>query len=740
MAAWPLGRLAAWPLLALVATSVTPANAEIVKWTEGFFGLEIIGPHSGIPAQWRLIDPQGDPYGVTGLNRLNTADISVNGVAFEVLNQAGFTKDEERRQQTALRTWDRAQVGYFNCLAQFSEWDPSRDKLPDDNTRLKGSNVDVYCRVQDWPCQDPDDLRPFFFWNDFEMLKWLNDSQGGNRFAPWFPVATFATSETQSNRAFSSRKDPNDSNPDKRRTNINWFLNRFPDVFWDPWRETDYFAERCDLMAQLLFDEDSNPPTGHREQGLKTRPEIIGNCIGNELFWFDSNEAFPNNPSSPWNGREWLRWLILGWQPQEGVAPCDGKDKGEPTPGKRAFVAAMKQKYQESPSACVAGGNPECPQWPPAICDWNLTYGPDFCITSWDDEGDDTSLLKSFTIWDLVAAQNEAGADPPREAFCYPDEPFSVDLLEENQERLIHDPLRELQPGADPIDFGTKLTDDDAAYFMHIVADTFYTKVTNAINEHDDQNGDGVADHLIISDRFVATSNNIQEYMSIASRYVDVLAVNLYVDTDKLNHNKVRLRSLYNNLEFRRPILITEFTYHNDHWGTNPLEETPYEKGWDRCWPHLMPNQRCNSCPNAGNLVCTESSFLYSEIGTDNEAESNTKRAQAYADYIATMAAAKGTSPASNPAPEEVARFIVGFMWHASYDHMFNKRGGIRSEPVAFWEDDKGTQNWGIWQTADSSPSLSKPALVDEYTPLWGTAGYVNCIFQANIAGQTCNQ
>jgi len=336
------------------------------------------------------------------MNRFTNETISMNHTAWVEYHEDEFL-DVDRRRNWALHNLDALEAAKFNSFGHFCEFDQSYDQYGPDPTKLTTNHDEVWCRDGDGDedCVDSEGLVSDYFWNDFRMLRWLNDPlgpSGAGREVAWLPVLRFAAGDEGADHGFGGRKFPWEGT-----TNINWFIARFPDPFWDPVNQTDPFATNCDNIAKVALANDPDTTSGHRYQGLAEREELIGICLGQENAWFTKKNAVGGGTTNLWNRREWLRWLIMGWRPPVGVDQCDTEADCEPTPAKRAFVAAMKLKYEAIAEDCTDGGPCGAPS--KAICHWNNRYqlgsAYNFCISSWDDEDDPTSLIRTATLYDV---------------------------------------------------------------------------------------------------------------------------------------------------------------------------------------------------------------------------------------------------------------------------------------------------------------------------------------------------
>ena len=252
---------------------------------------------------------------------------------------------------------------------------------------------------------------------------------------------------------------------------------------------------------------------------------------------------------------------------------------------------------------------------------------------------------------------------------------------------------------------------------MSIVADTFYYKAVEAIRNYD-------TNHLIFSDRYV-WSDAGEIFITKASNYVDALCVNMYVPTEMIDSERIKLEQLYNSLQRQVPVLITEFSYHNDHWGYNPHRQ---DFGWDGCWHERGPAKRCEDCPgNPGGVPIEDCDalFAYPEVGTGVAAVSAQNRANAYSSFVRQMLEAKGCN-GCNPSPSGAAQaeFVLGAIWYSLFDHPINWDPKQDIKP----RTKSTTQNFGLLQAADDTPQpiTTLETVVDQYQPLRGTMGCTN--------------
>ena len=289
---------------------------------------------------------------------------------------------------------------------------------------------------------------------------------------------------------------------------------------------------------------------------------------------------------------------------------------------------------------------------------------------------------------------------------------------------------------------------------MEAVADSFFARTTKAIRDYD-------PNHLIISNRFVGTLDDgkfdLAPIMRIASKYCDVIAVNLYA---KANENELgqaaeAMKNLYNSLPLvgmgqsgpegppmqKRPILITEFAFHADgnsvvaeNWGRF---ESPYD-GWDGCWPARPNDKRCANCPVREGEGCT-GPFAHGYPNVSDDAA----RGSSYERYVNNMMNLKA-GPSTSTDPAEYAHLVPGYFWYGIYDHPLLRDF---NHELPRWEygstqgwDGVGnyvhaTQNWGLLKTRTNQPATEGG--------LWDTVGDINSFWQSQIqgystGGETC--
>ncbi len=188
-----------------------------------------------------------------------------------------------------------------------------------------------------------------------------------------------------------------------------------------------------------------------------------------------------------------------------------------------------------------------------------------------------------------------------------------------------------------------------------------------------------------------------------------MLALNLYVDASNGANAIGALNNLYNSQPYstqqgpeplpqKRPIVLTEFSYHADanvvtaeNWG----DETT--AGWDHCYPGLADNERCKHCPDPG--LVEPCSFAYPNVVHDPA------RGTAYSQYVdGVVTHAKGNGNPILP-PQGRANFVAGYCWYSLYDHEAEKE----FDPTFYHYGSTtlGMQNWGLLKLRTNAPAPS---------------------------------
>ena len=633
---------------------------------------------------WVWVTPDGEPFFITGIDKMQSiwmgCQVDLWKSTYGTTAPYELWADEMRGLLTTYG---------FNALGRDSHWDEARIDA-DHAPGTAWDFVDVVCNQQGHPTSYP-------MLDDFRFRNYLNQDCGSEG-KPCIPhLINLHTVPRQMDFWGTGKK---------------FAAIDVPDV-WTPG-----FERRAEMVAQLVLDDPApDAPTQllgpcapgvQINQGFKNDPWLVGLWLGNELFW-----GYRLTESGEHGLKGWLRALIA-------TPYNDCKAKNEQA--KYAFAQTMWEIYDWR--AKHMGKT--------AVSLWNDTYGDGgtafaelgqpaftFEITSFTNDCDPTSLLRLFSsdwldahypdryveLYNLLGTVSSCN--------CTGQSEISQQHVFTERDSVDFSPLIE---DATPVDLGYFLTVDDGRVFMKKVAHQFYGTMIDAILLYD-----SVPHHAIISDRFVGFSGAQAPFdaiiPAIASQYCDAISVNLYRAANEVQSGADDLASLYASLNQKRPILISEFSYHADN-----------EKGYDCCMEkqgnEWIPHSNCQGehpeCADVSNYHYPEDFEL-------------SRRLISYQTYVETMAEARAPS---------CEHFICGVMWYHFFDHPFT----AATDPSTMNPNHSGlytqiTNNWGMF---DPRGNDKEHAEYIPYTGLLNQAATANCMAQrlrtgSSWYGASCN-
>jgi hypothetical protein len=618
-------------LLSPVLVSEQPATALPAT---GVYYTTRMGDGTG---DWTWVDPDGTPVFITGIDKVQSytsAHIDAVWNAYSNQNETApyipWADDVRQRLNEAS----------INAIGRDSDWDEAAEEGGKPGTRKDFELVKCFGDV---PSPQP-------LYEDLRLLRYLNPGLSSGTF-PF--ILNLHTIPRDVDDIGEGSQDYNQIPFDAPVPYVH-----VPDV-WSPG-----FQLKANETARLFFSDDVEicGETELHAFGLGASPDLIGVWLANELYWGYELEM----DKYPWGQKYWLRSLTM--LPYNADRDWDEQAAAQ-------FAGLMNRRYNGE------------------ISEWNKIYGrqpngelgsalksfnlPDdfhaFNITSFVDSTDSTSLLKQF---DIFWYSTQYGIDPTAfggieatDSGWRINAPDSLDLSSLMDETG--------SPGYKK-DLGYYLTYDDGQAFMIEVAEQFYSTMVEAIHQYD------TLGHQIISDRFPEGYKRWPKIVKIAAKYCDVLSFNIYRPRPNLGGLEDDLEMIYGLLPIKRPLLISEFSYHADN-----------EWGWDCCW-NAQANQPQPDCIRANPVK--EQCISYDAWQYPESFYSSAEHPYRSNDFRTYLDNAYNTYAGGS----FCEAIVTGVVWYRAFDIPYN---GTLGAPT------QRNQNWGLFNTA--VPGAVDPLLLD---------------------------
>ncbi len=651
---------------------------------------------------WLWFDPEGHPFVPTAIDKIEMHNLA-HLPDWSTTYAAG---DDDPWFEWAEDVRVLLRDAAINTIGRESHWDVTEGDDPGDTRDFDK----IHCIENDQG--NPEWVHPPVY-DDYRFIKWQNQ-QAALHGEPEIPyLVTLHAVQIDVDGAFGTS---------------NTSYGATPDI----WSEG--YTNRLEMLVELVLrdpEPGGNPeecvpgnPNPHAYQGLRSDPNLLGMWLGTELRWHYTRmlpKALEADAQGVHGRRFWLRNLLL--------LPYGDRDDHEQARYK--FAEAMEEYYNYKVTIDPTADN--------AVHLWNLNYafypevddylspafrpgtappgwdppeypnfGPfvPFSITSFTGD-EETSLLNSFDArwltdeyqehtleeWHLVYC-GEGCADSG-EGYWYIE---GADDLETAP--LIEPDPNDIEKTPYEVDLGALLLVDDAEYFIKILAEHFYTTFVDKIEEYDVQVGPENEGHVILSDRFLGTADELYPaVLAIASEFVDVMSFNVY--TSSPSSLGSFFRPIYNQLPEPKPFFISEFSFHKDH-----------ARGWDCCFDEDLESPVTN-CLAHGYDCQGQDKWHYPEsfdAGT---------QASDFASYVSTTMQLKAMADLGKP-----HRFITGYNWYRFFDIQFEDDATITEH----------SQTWGL---VDALAKADDRPYMVPYVTLSGYMENVNGQVQEAIMDRT---